>query len=148
MRKMTAEDKPHVLEMMRRFYKSDAVVTNGSEEIFARDIEECISDSPYMEGFVFPDKDGKVKGYAMLAHSYSTEFGRHCIWIEDIFLENELRGSGVATEFFDWLKKQYPDSINRLEVEAENKRAMKVYCKNGFEEMPYIEMIRRKRDGN
>ena len=28
----------------------------------------------------------------------------------------------------------------RLEVEAENRRAMHVYRKNGFEEMPYIEM--------
>ena len=53
MRKMTAEDKPHVLDMMRKFYRSDAVMTNGSEEIFVNDIEECISDSPFLEGFVF-----------------------------------------------------------------------------------------------
>ena len=32
------------------------------------------------------------------------------------------------------------EAIMRLEVEAENRRAMHVYRKNGFEEMPYIEM--------
>lgn len=142
MRRMTAEDKPYVLELMRKFFSSDAVLTNGSEEIFANDIEECISDSPYMEGFVFTDEEGSIKGYAMIAHSYSTEFGRHCIWIEDIYLEKELRGSGAAPEFFDYLKTRYPDSVNRLEVEKENERAVSAYVKNGFEVIPYMEMIR------
>ena len=105
MRKMTPEDKPYVLEMMRKFYSSDAVMTNGSEEIFENDIEECISESPYLEGFVFTDEEGTVKGYAMIAHSYSTEFGRRCIWIEDLYLEKELRGKGLASGFFDYLKK-------------------------------------------
>ena len=142
MRRMTTEDKPRVLGMMSKFYSSDAVMTNGSEEIFAKDLEECISDSPYLEGFVFPDEKGEIKGYAMIAHSYSTEFGRRCIWIEDIYLEKELRGSGAVSEFFDYLKTQYPDSINRLEVEAENERAIRAYSRNGFKEIPYLEMIR------
>lgn len=142
MRKMTPEDKPYVLEMMRKFYSSDAVMTNGSEEIFENDIEECISESPYLEGFVFTDEEGTVKGYAMIAHSYSTEFGRRCIWIEDLYLEKELRGKGLASGFFDYLKTQYPDSVNRLEAEAENERAIKTYSKTGFEEIPYLEMIR------
>ena len=129
MRKMTAEDKPYVLDMMRKFYRSDAVMTDGSEEIFVNDIEECISESPFLEGFV-------------IAHSYSTEFGRRCIWIEDIYLEEEMRGRGAASEFLDFLKARYPDSVNRLEVETENERAIASYRRNGFEEMPYHEMIR------
>ena len=143
MRSMTAEDKPYVLDMMRKFYRSDAVMTDGSEEIFVKDIEECLSDSPFLEGFVFPDEDGEVKGYAMIAHSYSTEYGRHCIWIEDIYLEKEMRGRGAASEFFDYLKTRYPDSVNRLEVETENEIAIASYIRNGFEEIPYHEMIWR-----
>ena len=145
MRRMKAEDKPYVLEMMRKFYSSDAVMTNGSEEIFSNDIEECISDSPFLEGFVFPDDEGEIKGYAMIAHTYSTEYGRHCIWIEDIYLEEEMRGSGSASEFFDFLKNQYPNSVNRLEVELENERAIASYRRNGFEDIPYHEMIRMLR---
>ena len=142
LRKMTAEDKPYVLDMMRKFYRSDAVMTNGSEEIFVNDIEECLSDSPFLEGFVFPDEDGEIKGYAMIAHSYSTEFGRRCICIEDIYLEEEMRGRGAASEFFDHLRTRYPDSVNRLEVETENERAIASYRRNGFEEIPYHGMIR------
>ena len=33
-REMTIEDKASVLEMMRVFYASPAVLSNGSEEIF------------------------------------------------------------------------------------------------------------------
>ena len=38
-RDMSAKDKNSVLEMMRVFYASPAVLSNGSEEIFAADID-------------------------------------------------------------------------------------------------------------
>ena len=50
-RKMTPEDRPCVLEMMRRFYASPAVLSNGSDEIFAADVDSCIGDCPFIEGF-------------------------------------------------------------------------------------------------
>lgn len=143
MRSMTEADRPHVYRMMKDFFSSDAVLTNGSDEIIERDIDECLSDSPFLEGFVFTDERGEVKGYAMVAHSFSTEFGRHCVWVEDLYLESELRGRGVATEFLDHLRTAYPDSVTRLESETDNDRAIRTYLKNGFEEIPYLEMIRR-----
>ena len=81
-RLMTAEDKENVLEMMRVFYASPAVLSNGSEEIFLNDIENCVNESPYLEGYIFEDA-GEIQGYAMVAKSYSTEFGKPCMWIED-----------------------------------------------------------------
>ena len=97
--KMTEAHAPAVLEMMRVFYASDAVFTNGSEEIFQNDIEACISDNPYAEGFVFIE-DGGVVGYAMLAKSFSTEFGCPCIWIEDLYFLEAYRGRGFGSAFF------------------------------------------------
>ena len=38
-RAMTAADKPAVLEMMRVFYASPALLSDGSEEIFAADVD-------------------------------------------------------------------------------------------------------------
>ena len=49
---MTENDKSSVLEMMRVFYASPAVFTNGSEEVFSNDIENCINDNPYLEGYI------------------------------------------------------------------------------------------------
>ena len=52
-RPMTPKDKNSVLEMMRVFYTSPAVFTNGSDDIFRNDIENCINDCPYLEGYIF-----------------------------------------------------------------------------------------------
>lgn len=136
---MTREDKSSVMEMMRVFYASPAVLSNGSEAIFENDIENCVKDSPYLEGFIF--EDGKeIQGYGMVAKSFSTEFGKPCIWIEDLYMKPEYRGCGIGSMFFDYLKEMYPDHIFRLEVEEENQRAIHVYEKNGFEVLPYVEM--------
>lgn len=51
-RPMTPKDKNSVLEMMRVFYASPAVFTNGSDDIFRNDIENCINDNPYLEGYI------------------------------------------------------------------------------------------------
>ena len=44
-RPMTPKDKNSVLEMMRVFYASPAVFTNGSDDIFRNDIENYIKES-------------------------------------------------------------------------------------------------------
>ena len=82
-RTMTENDKDAVLEMMRVFYASPAVWSNGSDEIFLTDIETCINGSPYLSGFVF-EENGALLGYAMVAKSFSTEFGKPCVWVEDM----------------------------------------------------------------
>lgn len=140
-RSMTLEDKSTVMEMMRVFYASPAVLSNGSEEIFINDIENCINDSPYLEGYIFEDS-GEIQGYAMVAKSFSTEFGKTCIWIEDLYIKNEYRGLGIGSMFLNYIKEKYADSIIRLEVEEENERAVKVYQKCGFDVLPYMEMKR------
>ena len=128
-----------VLDMMREFYSSPAVLTNGSEEIFKADVDNCINGSPYLEGYIFEAGD-EVIGYGMIAKSFSTEFGRPCIWIEDIYLKEDYRGLGVGSRFFSLIEEKYPNHILRLEAEEENERAIAVYKKNGFDVMPYLEM--------
>lgn len=144
LRSMRESDRKEVLEMMREFYSSEATLTNGSDKIFNKDISECLSGSPFLEGFVFAyrEKDSSLWGYAMIAHSFSTEFGRPCIWIEDLYLREEARGLGLASFFLGSLEESYPDTLLRLEAEYENEHAMSVYKGNGFREFPYVEMIR------
>lgn len=138
---MTAEDKDFVISLMREFYASPAVRSNGSEEIFINDIENCVNDSPYLEGYVL-EVSGEVQGYAMVAKSFSTEYGKPCIWIEDLYIKNEYRGLGLGSDFLNYIKVKYPDCILRLEVEEENEGAVRIYQKNGFEVLPYMEMKR------
>ena len=138
-RYMTEKDRSAVIEMMRVFYASPAVLSNGSEEIFEADFNNCIGDSPYVEGYIFENGD-IVQGYAMVAKSYSTEFGKPCIWIEDIYVKGDYRGCGIGTRFFKYIEEKYPDCVYRLELEEENERALNVYKKCGYELLPYMEM--------
>lgn len=137
---MAREHAGAVLEMMRVFYASPALLTKGSEAIFSRDIAACVQGSPYLEGYVFLD-GAQVAGYAMLAKSFSTEFGRPCVWIEDLYLKPPYRGQGTAGRFFSLIAEKYPQAVFRLEAEAENTPAIRAYEKSGFRVLPYTEMI-------
>ena len=138
-RRMEERDRERVKEMMRVFYASDAVLSDGSEEIFDADIDNCVGGSPFLEGFVF-ERAGELLGYGMIAKSFSTEFGRPCVWIEDLYVREPYRGEGIGSRFLDHVEKTCPGAVKRLEVEAENERAVHVYRKHGFDVLPYLEM--------
>lgn len=152
-------DKEEVLEMMKVFYASPAVLHKAPEEILKKDIDDCIGKCPFIEGYVFEcnsddkkgqseedkeDKNDKIVGYAMLAKSYSTEYGGMCVWIEDIYIKNEYRGRGIGSKFFEKLQDMYGDNSVRfrLEVEPENERAVAVYEKCGYKKLPYMQMTK------
>lgn len=139
--KMRAEHKKEVIDMMAIFYESEAVHTNGSAEIFEADFENCIGNSPYIDGFVFTQAE-KVLGYAMIAHSFSTEYGKECLWFEDLYLKPEFRGFGIIPKFFNFIETEYKNTIFRLEVEKENEHAVHVYKKHKFSDLPYHEMVK------
>lgn len=136
---MEEKDREQVIEMMRVFYASPAVLSNGSEEIFNTDFNNCVGESPYIEGYVFCEAEN-IQGYAMLAKSFSTEFGKSCIWVEDLYIKSKYRGLGIGSQFLNYIQEKYPNSIFRLEVEEENEKAINVYKKCGYEILPYMEM--------
>ena len=138
-RLMRKEDKPILMEMMRVFYASPAVLSNGSEEIFSSDIDNCVNDNPYLDGYVLEDETG-IQGYTMVAKSFSTEFGKACIWIEDLYIKEQYRGAGLGKRLIDFITSKYTDCIFRLEAEAENERAIRLYKKCGFSVLPYLEL--------
>ena len=137
--KMTAEHEAAVLDMMREFYASPAVLSNGSEEIFRADIAACVSDSPFIEGYVFREGE-RLQGYAMVATTFNCEYGRPCKWIEDLYILPAYRGRGIGGTFLDYVAEKYPDHLLRLEVEEENEGAVALYKRHGFEVFPYMEM--------
>ena len=137
---MQIEDREFIIDMMRQFYNSPALITNGSEEIFTNNVDSCLKNSPYVEGYTFT-VDDQVIGYGILAKSFSTEFGGECIWIEDIYIKENFRGQGFGTKFIEYVKNNYSDKILRLEAERDNYKALLTYKKNGFKELPYVEFV-------
>ena len=142
-RPMENRDTEEVLAMMKVFYDSPAILHKASEEVLRRDIRDCVRDVPFVEGFVC-EKENKIAGYSMIAKSYSTEYGGICIWIEDLYIKPEYRGSGIGTQFFSYLEEQYGENAVRLrlEVEKDNARAIGVYKKCGYQELSYVQMTK------
>lgn len=141
-RKMLLADRKAVEDMMKTLYSSPALLTHGSAEIYKNNIDNCIEYNPYLEGYVF-DNGKEVVGYAMAAKSFSTEFGKPCIWLEDLFIKEEYRSQGLGSRYFAFIQDKYPQRLFRLEVEKNNP-ATKLYEKMGFSPLPYLEMVKNK----
>lgn len=141
-RQMTRADADGVFAMMRDFYTSPAVASDGSAEIYRADIEACLSPDLPLTGYVFV-MDGALVGYAMTAHSFSTEYGRPCIWIEDLYLLPAARGQGTGKRFLTELAERHPEALLRLEAETENAPAVHAYRAVGFEDVPYLELWKK-----
>ena len=141
-RDMVEGDRNQVLELMRIFYDSPAVFHTSSDEVLKRNIEDCISDMPYVSGYVF-EMEGELAGYAMTSISYTTEYGGICIWLEDLYIKPEYRGNGIPAKFFTYIEAEHPEAVRfKLEVEQENERAIAAYKKSGYGISPYFEMIK------
>lgn len=140
---MEKEDADEVFRMMKVFYQSPALLHKASDTVLKRNIENCINQNCYVEGYVFKEQE-KIAGYSMVAKSYSTEFGGECIWIEDLYMKPEYRGKGIGTKFFQYLEEVYKDKVVRfrLEVEKNNQSAIAAYKKNGYQELAYVQMTK------
>lgn len=134
-------DKEAVLEMMITFYHSPAVIENVSKEVLLQNIDNCLSNMPFIIGFVFYEKEVMI-GYAMIAKSYSTEFGGICLWVEDIYIKPPYQGKGLAKEFFLFLENTYSQDVVRfrLELASCNENALKSYEKSGYRKLSYVQM--------
>lgn len=142
-RPMQRSDYDEVLEMMKIFYASDALLIHPSEEKLGRMLNDCLSDIPYLEGYIL-ETDGQTAGYGILAKSYSTEACGLCVWIEDIYVQPEHRGKGLGSGFLAFVEERCSHSAARirLEVEPDNARAIEVYRKAGFEVLGYTQLVK------
>lgn len=140
-RPLAGADFEEILAMMKTFYASDALLVHPEEVTLRRTLTDVIGDDPFTEGFAF-GYAGVLAGYGMIAKSYSTEAGGHCIWIEDIYVLPEFRGKGLGTAFIKFIKDRFPRAVRiRLEAEPENEKAMSVYRAAGFSELGYTQLI-------
>ncbi len=93
-RPATAADVPRILGFIRALaaYERapDAVV--ATEEGLLHD---GFGPHPYYECLI-AEYDGKPAGFALYFYNYSTWMGRPGIYLEDLFVQPELRGHGIG----------------------------------------------------
>ena len=142
-RKITAADEAVYTELLREFYHSPAVLHPIPEEYYHRAFEEAVKDSPYAEAYLF-EQDGQIAGYGTLAKTFSTEAGGLVIWLEEVYIRQEFRGSGLGSRFFRFIEEMYEGTAARLrlEVEPDNEAAIRLYTRLGYEALPYRQRIK------
>lgn len=142
-RKVTPQDKEMYLSLTEKFYQSDAVSHNIPLKSRLNTWDEIMRSDEYADCY-FVIKDGDVAGYMLLAYTFSQEAGGKTAWIEEIYILPEFRSMGLGNELFDFIKAEIePDCARlRLEVEADNIRAKKLYKSLGFKQLEYEQMIR------
>ena len=135
-------DRDEFLEMITRFYDSEAVTHSARPGVHEATFEAALSDSPYVRGLMLIDGQNAV-GFGLLSFTFATEIGGMEVLIEDLFIDGSARGKGLGTAFFEFVQQEYPAALRyRLEVTASNTKAQDLYTRLGFEVLPYVQMVK------
>lgn len=140
-RNFVKEDRDAFFRMVKKFYAPPAVLHFPSDEVMLSAFDAAIDMPEYVKGYIF-ECDGKPAGYAMVSLKFETEVGGIAAWIEELFVEEEFRGCGIGSKFFEYLAKELKGKIRRLRLEVgeDNLDAIRLYKRLGFEFLDYRQM--------
>lgn len=149
-RDMEQRDETVILEMMKDFYNSPACLHTVPEENFRCTLSEAAAGNPCVKVLILEERDEAAPktepaalGYAHFTVSWNNEAGGDQIWFDELYLKAAARGKGCGTKVFQWIEEHYPDVKRiRLEVTKENTRAISLYERLGYGELPYYQMCK------
>lgn len=140
-RSIYADDRAYFCDMVSAFYQSPAVCHAIPAAHAERTFELLLHGSPYADCLIAEDEEGHRCGYCLLALTWSNEAGGLCVWLEELMIEERMRGKGVGSRMIAAVHEKYNTAARyRLEVTAENPRAAALYRILGFEELAYLQM--------
>ena len=148
-RPFTAADETDFYTMAEEFYHSDAVLHPIPAEYHRRAFAEMMRSGQYLSGYIFTDGDNTA-GFAVTNRMMQHEAGGVMVWVEDLYIRPAYRGQGLGSRFLAWLEEQLRgDAVMlRLETEPENERAQELYYRLGYENLNYLQMIKRLDEEN
>lgn len=138
-RRVKKEDREIFLTLSNEFYNSEAVLHSISQETIGRTFDEIIKSDRYLEAFIFSYEDEDC-GYGLLAKTFSPEVGGICIWVEEIYIRENMRDKGLGSSFLKYIEENYEFARLRLEIEESNERAQSLYERYGYKVLGYRQM--------
>ena len=135
---------PDVLRMMRELYEADGHDLSVNPDKFPSTIDYMLADPS--RGRIVLFTDGAVlRGYALLVPFWSNEWGGVVLLLDELFVDRESRGRGIAKSFLKYLERERPFDavVVALEVSSANTRARALYEAVGFTDRHLRMMTRR-----
>jgi GNAT superfamily N-acetyltransferase len=114
-RRVRPDDVPTVLQLVREL----AVYEKAEHEALMTDEQlrtALFGEAPALFGHVALSEDGEIAGFALWFLNFSTWRGTHGIYLEDLFVSPDHRGTGLGRELLRTLAQECVDrGWSRLE---------------------------------
>jgi ribosomal protein S18 acetylase RimI-like enzyme len=129
----TPADYPVIARFIHRLYQEDPTDEPVSDERIQRTFIELAA-HPEKGTVLAIEKDRRIIGYAILVNFWSNEYGGNVLTIDELYVEKEFRGQGVATGLVRYLiESKFNDAVAlQLEVSPRNLNAKRLYKAFGF----------------
>lgn len=126
-------DVSELIAMMRAFYTE--LGEPFEERRSERALRALLKDPSHGAAWIFRE-DGRAIGYLVVTHGYSLEFSGRMAVVDEVYAVPEMRGRGIGSRALalaeEHCRRNGIEAL-RLEVHQENRRALALYERNGFE---------------
>ncbi|MBR2589400.1 MAG: GNAT family N-acetyltransferase [Clostridia bacterium] len=143
-RKLEAGDKETYFALASAFYQSGAVLHPVPVKNIENTFRELIARDTYAECWLC-EEAGEAVGFLLVAKTFSQESGGMVTWIEELYLKEAYRGSGIGTQMLAFIEEHFPASRFRLEAEPDNAQAIRLYERLGYKPLPYVQYVKEKK---
>lgn len=106
----------------------------------------------YQELSLKPDKgrlitiefDGEIAGYCIIIFFWSNEYRGNIIEVDELFIVESHRASGIATVLLKWLKRNFAENLSgfSMQVAQSNIPMLRFSKKNGFSNARYLHLFK------
>jgi ribosomal protein S18 acetylase RimI-like enzyme len=131
-----------VLRMMGELYEHDDLRADPAS--FPKTIDYVLA-NPSRGRIVLAVEDDRVLAYALVIPYWSNEWGGMVALLDELLVDREFRGRGIAKTFLRFLERERPFDavVVVLEVSSQNPRARALYESMGFTDRHLRMMTRR-----
>ena len=140
-RRMTEADKTEYFTMSKDFYSSgvtNSLIDDSGRVKFWKELISGEIVRAYIIGY-----GNKTAGYAVCCMSASQEACGRVLWLDELYIKPEFRGNGLGKAFFEFIENSDEYGYVRLEVEHDNKRALKLYQSLGYADANYLSLYKK-----
>jgi GNAT superfamily N-acetyltransferase len=133
LRKAGLQHRDLLLSLIRGLYDTEHIAFDEARAV--RTLGGLLAD-PALGSVWMIERDGRTAGYAVLTLGYSLEFGGRFAVLDELFIQEEHRGTGAGRQALARIAeicRGWGLEAVRLEVGRTNVVAQKLYRKAGFE---------------